>query len=109
MGGYLKMIGYENNTSHPAYRREMDSLDRENAIASRAEEIAKDIESKPYESDDLYCGVERAEEKYRVEITVLINNGAYLKAAEKIAELMDAARARRAEWQAEELAYKEFE
>ena len=103
------MIGYENNTSHPGYKREMDDLDRENAIALRAEEIAKDIEALPYEADDLYCGVERAEEKYRVEITVLINNGAYLKAAEKLEALMDAARSRRAEWQAEEKARKEFD
>jgi len=103
------MIGYENNTSHPAYRRFADDADRENAIALRAEQIAKDIEALPYEADDLYCGVERAEEKFLIEITVLINNGAYLKAAEKLEALMDAARSRRAEWQAEELAYKEFE
>ena len=103
------MIGYENNTSHHAYKREMDSLDSENAIALRAEEIAAEIEAAPFESDDLYCGVERAGDRFLIEITVLINNGAYLKAAEKLEALMDTARSNRAEWQAEERARKEFD
>lgn len=99
------MIGYEAGlTAHEEREQEISD-----AFYARIEELTAEIESKPYEADDLYCGVERAEEKARVEIAVLINNGAYLKAAEKLEILMDAARSRRAEWQAEERAYKEFE
>lgn len=99
------MIGYEAGFTVAEEGRQA----KEDEIDARIEELTAEIESKPYEADDLYCGVERAEEKARVEIAVLINNGAYLKAAEKLEILMDAARSRRAEWQAEELAYKEFE
>lgn len=98
------MIGYEAGLTAHEEREQAIS----DAFYARIEELTAEIESKPYEADDLYCGVERAEEKYRVEITVLINNGAYLKAAEKLEILMDAARSRRAEWQAEEQAQKEF-
>lgn len=98
------MIGYEAGLTAHEEREQAIS----DAFYARIEELTAEIESKPYEADDLYCGVERAEEKYRVEITVLINNGAYLKAVEKLEILMDAARSRRAEWQAEEQAQKEF-
>lgn len=103
------MIGYENNTSHHGYAAMCRAEDEQDAFERRVEELAAEIEAAPFEADDLYCGVERAEEKARVEIAVLINNGAYLKAAEKLEILMDAARARRAEWQAEQKAEKEFE
>lgn len=103
------MIGYENNTSHPAYAAMCRAEAEQDAFERRVEELAAEIEAAPFEADDLYCGVERAEEKFLIEITVLINNGAYLKAAEKLEALMDAARARRAEWQAEQKAEKEFE
>lgn len=99
------MIGYEAGLTAHEEREQAIS----DAFYARIEELKAEIESKPYEADDLYCGVERAEEKFLIEITVLINNGAYLKAAEKLEALMDAARARRAEWQAEQLAEKEFE
>lgn len=99
------MIGYEAGlTAH-----EEDEQAIEAAFYARIENLTAEIEAAPFEADDLYCGVERAEEKARVEIAVLINNGAYLKAAEKLEILMDAARARRAEWQAEQKAEKEFE
>lgn len=103
------MIGYETNTSHHGYAAMCRAEAEQDAFEQRVEELTAEIEASPFEADDLYCGVERAEEKYRVEIAVLINNGAYLKAAEKLEALMDAARARRAEWQAEEQARKEFE
>jgi len=99
------MIGYEAGFTVAEERRQA----KEDAFYARIEKLTAEIEAAPFEADDLYCGVERAEEKYRVEITVLINNGAYLKAAEKLEALMDAARARRAEWQAEQKAEKEFE
>lgn len=99
------MIGYEAGFTVSEERRQS----KEDEIDARIEELTAEIESKPYEADDLYCGVERAEEKFLIEITVLINNGAYLKAAEKLEALMDAARSRRAEWQAEEQALEDFE
>jgi len=99
------MIGYEAGLTAREEREQAIS----DAFYARIEELAAEIEAAPFEADDLYCGVERAEEKARVEIAVLINNGAYLKAAEKLEILMDAARSRRAEWKSEELAEKEFE
>ena len=99
------MIGYDAGLT----AREEREQAREDSLYARIEELEAEINSAPFEADDLYCGVERAEEKYRVEIAVLINNGEMLKAAEKIAALMDSARARRAEWQAEQKAEKEFE
>ena len=99
------MIGYDAGLT----AREEREQARDEAFYARIEELTAEIEAAPFEADDLYCGVERAEEKYREEITALINSGAMLKAAEKIAALMDSARARRAEWQAEQKAEKEFE
>jgi len=108
MGGYLKMIGYENNTSHPAYRREMDSLDRENAIASRAEEIAIEITNAPYAGDDLYYAIDRLSTYEQTKLAQLIeriehDGFATLRAA------MDAMRERRAEEQGERIAREEMD
>jgi hypothetical protein len=102
------MIGYENKTSH-GYAAMCRAEAEQDAFERRVEELAAEIEAAPFEADDLYCGVECADEKDRVEITALINSKQMLKAAEKIAALMDSARARRAEYEAEQLAEKEFE
>lgn len=102
------MIGYNTNTSHPAYKREMDDLDRENAIALRAEEIAIEINDAPYEGDDLYYAIDRLSTYEQTKLAQLIeriehDGFAALRAA------MDAMRERRAEEQGERIAREEMD
>ena len=111
MGGDLKMIGYENNTSHRAYKREMESLDRENAIALRAEQLAVEINDAPYAGDDLYYAIDRLSDHERTKLARLIEriedgeDGGFaaLRAA------MDVMRERRAEEQGEAIAREEMD
>jgi ribosome-associated translation inhibitor RaiA len=107
MGGDLKMIGYENNTSHPGYKREMDYLDREDAIDLRAEQIAAEIIAAPYEADDLYYAIDHLSDHEQTKLARLIeriddDGFATLRAA------MDTMRERRAEEQGERIAREEM-
>lgn len=102
------MIGYENNTSHPAYKREMDDLDREDAIASRAEQLAVEINDAPYVGDDLYYAIDRLSTYEQTKLAQLIeriehDGFAALRAA------MDAMRERRAEEQGVRIAREEMD
>jgi len=102
------MIGYNTNTSHPAYRREMESLDRENAIALRAEQLAIEINDAPYVGDDLYYAIDRLSTYEQTKLAQLIeriedDGFAALRAA------MDAMRERRAEEQGEAIAREEMD
>jgi len=102
------MIGYENNTSHPAYRRFADDADRENAIALRAEEIAAEIIAAPYAGDDLYYAIDRLSTYEQTKLARLIERiedagFATLRSA------MDAMRERRAEEQGERIAREEMD
>lgn len=102
------MIGYENNASHHAYKREMDDLDRENAIALRAEEIAIEINDAPYMGDDLYYAIDRLSTYEQTKLAQLIERiecegFATLRAA------MDVMRERRAEEEGERIAREEMD
>lgn len=102
------MIGYNTNTSHPAYKREMADIDRENAIAIRAEEIAIEINDAPYAGDDLYYAIDRLSDHERTKLARLIeriedDGFAALRAA------MDTMRERRAEEQGERIAREEMD
>lgn len=102
------MIGYENNTSHPAYKREMDDLDRENAIALRAEEIAKEINDAPYAGDDLYYAIDRLSDYERTKLARLLERIEH-EGFTTLRAAMDAMRERRAEEQGERIAREEMD
>lgn len=103
------MIGYENNTSHHAYKRKMDDLDRENAIALRAEEIAIEINDAPYTGDDLYYAIDKLSDYERTKLATALAHYDGYDDFNALLSAMDIMRERRAEEQGERIAREEMD